>query len=192
MRFLGLDVAGRVPDYSTVWRFREALAKSEAIEPLFARFDSELKEQGYFVRARRPDRRRLDRRGAAAAHEQRREGTDQAWRGSVLAGREGAPQGRRRPLDHQAWPREEEAWAGAEIVRAAGLLIPAFGYKNHINVDRRHRLIRRWTVTNAAAHDGTRLPEILDKSAFHSRVRADSAYRSTANERAIEKAGRVR
>ena len=47
MRFLGLDLAGRVPDYSTVWRFREALVEAGAIEPLFARFDAELREQGY-------------------------------------------------------------------------------------------------------------------------------------------------
>jgi hypothetical protein len=34
-----------------------------------------------------------------------------------------------------------------------GLLIPAFGYKSHINTDRRHRLIRRFHVTHAAAHE---------------------------------------
>ena len=28
-----------------------------------------------------------------------------------------------------------------------------FGYKNHVNVDRRHKLIRRYAVTDAAAHD---------------------------------------
>lgn len=75
--------------------------------------------------------------------------------------------------------------------RASGpLLIPAFGYKNHINVDRRHRLIRRRTVTHAAAHDGARLPGLLDADAFDGRVWADTAYRSAANERAIGRAGR--
>jgi transposase, IS5 family len=34
------------------------------------------------------------------------------------------------------------------------LAIPAFGYKNHIGIDRRHGLIRRWRVTDAARHDG--------------------------------------
>ena len=34
------------------------------------------------------------------------------------------------------------------------LAIPAFGYKNHIAIDRAHRLIRKWTATHAAAHDG--------------------------------------
>ena len=31
------------------------------------------------------------------------------------------------------------------------LAVPAFGYKNHIGIDRRHGLIRRWRVTDAAA-----------------------------------------
>ena len=30
--------------------------------------------------------------------------------------------------------------------------IPAFGYKNHISIDRRFRLIRRWKATDASAH----------------------------------------
>ena len=42
------------------------------------------------------------------------------------------------------------------------LAIPAFGYQNHISADRRHRLIRRWLVTDAAAHAGARLADLLD------------------------------
>jgi len=70
-------------------------------------------------------------------------------------------------------------------------LIPAFGYKNHINIDRRFGFIRRFLVTDAAAHDGHRLPALLNADAFDSRVWADTAYRSAANEWAIEVAGRV-
>ena len=73
---------------------------------------------------------------------------------------------------------------------AEGLLIPAYGYKSHINIDRRYRLIRRWSVTDAAAHEGTRLPELLNAGAFDSRVWADTAYRSQANEAALAAAGR--
>jgi hypothetical protein len=41
------------------------------------------------------------------------------------------------------------------------LAVPAFGYKNHVGIDRRHRLIRRWTVTDAARHErGVR--ELID------------------------------
>ena len=62
------------------------------------------------------------------------------------------------------------------------LAIPAFGYKNHIGIDRRHRLIRRWTVTDAARHDGALLPELIDTSNTAGDVWADTAYRSKANE----------
>ncbi|HET6521512.1 MAG TPA: IS5 family transposase [Geminicoccaceae bacterium] len=191
MRFLGLDLAGRVPDYSTVWRFREALAEAGAIEPLFARFDAELKERGYFAlggqivdasiveapkqRMTKDEKAQLKRGETPPwpAAKARHKDVDARW--TIKRGRVKKKPG------PELKPSER---------RASGLLIPAFGYKNHINVDRRHRLIRRWTVTDAAAHDGARLPEILDKDAFDSRVWADTAYRSAANERAIEKAGR--
>lgn len=40
--------------------------------------------------------------------------------------------------------------------------MPAFGYKNHIGIDREHRLIRTWKATDAARPDGTQLPDLLD------------------------------
>ena len=57
-------------------------------------------------------------------------------------------------------------------------------------MDRRHRLIRRFAVTDAARHDGAPLPVLLNPDAFDSRVWAGSAYRSAANEAAIAAAGR--
>ncbi len=63
------------------------------------------------------------------------------------------------------------------------LAVPAFGYKNHLGIDRRHRLIRRWTVTDAARYDGALLPELIDRNNTASDVWADTAYRSQANEK---------
>ena len=40
MRFLGLGLADTVPDANTIWTFREALKRANAIEALFARFDA--------------------------------------------------------------------------------------------------------------------------------------------------------
>ena len=51
-----------------------------------------------------------------------------------------------------------------------------------LSADRRHRLIRKWRVTDAAAHAGARLGELLDPSNTASEVWADSAYRSKRNE----------
>ena len=62
------------------------------------------------------------------------------------------------------------------------LAIPEFGYQNHISADRRHRLIRRWLVTDAAAHAGARLADLLDPGNSASGVWADTGYRSQKNE----------
>jgi hypothetical protein len=72
------------------------------------------------------------------------------------------------------------------------LAIPFFGYKSHISIDRKFRLIRRWKMTDAAASDGARLREgLLDKTNTASGVWADTAYRSKANEAFMDKEGFV-
>ncbi len=63
------------------------------------------------------------------------------------------------------------------------IAVPSFGYKNHIAIDRRHGLIRTWTATHAARHDGAQLPNLVSKANTASAVWADTAYRSKANER---------
>src|SRR5215467_1755972 len=45
------------------------------------------------------------------------------------------------------------------------LAIPSFGCQNHILIDRGFGFIRRWSATDAAAHEGRRLREgLLDKT----------------------------
>ena len=63
------------------------------------------------------------------------------------------------------------------------LAIPAFGYKNHIGIDRAHGLIRTWTVTDASRHDGAQLPNSHRHANTASDVWADTAYRSAKNEK---------
>ncbi len=81
----------------------------------------------------------------------------------------------------KACPAKDGEKAKVEIA------IPVFGYKNHVSIDRAHGFVRRFAVTSAAAHDGARLPEVLDKSNTASAVWADTAYRSQANETHMEK-----
>jgi transposase, IS5 family len=49
MRFLGLGLEDRVPDATTLWLYREALAKAGMVEQLFADFDAYLRAQGYLA-----------------------------------------------------------------------------------------------------------------------------------------------
>ena len=69
-------------------------------------------------------------------------------------------------------------------------MVPAFGYKGHINMDRRHGLLRTWTVTDAAAHDGARLPELLHEDNCASLLSADTTYCPGKNEQLLARAGR--
>jgi len=46
MRFLGLDLAQRIPDAKTIWLFRETLAQAKVVEALFTQFETYLAEHG--------------------------------------------------------------------------------------------------------------------------------------------------
>jgi IS5 family transposase len=53
-----------------------------------------------------------------------------------------------------------------------------YGYKNLLNIDKQHKLIRRYVVTNAAVHDSQFLEAILLQAKAGRDVWADSSYRS--------------
>ena len=188
MRFLGLGLADPVPDANTIWSFREALTRSTlqgrpAIEVLFQRFDAALRAAGFLAMGGQ-----IIDASIIAAPKQRNSDAEKA---DIKAGR--IPEAwKDRPAklaqkDRDArwtvkWSKAKPAEDGTARVDIA---VPAFGYKNHLGIDRRHGLIRTWTVTDAAQHDGLFLPVLLDRSNTASEVWADTAYRSRANERRL-------
>jgi transposase, IS5 family len=181
MRFLGLALEDRVPDAKTIWLFREQLTRVGAIERLFERFDTVLRAAGYLamggqivdatvVPARRPrlskDEKSTVRGGGVPA------GWSKAKRAQMdTDGRWTLKRGRKRSTE----PGEPHERSRRELV------IPVFGYKNHLGIDRRHGFIRTFRVTDAAAHDGRQLAQLLDPKNTASQVWADTAYRSAAN-----------
>jgi IS5 family transposase len=187
MRFLGLALEDRVPDAKTVWLFREQLTRAGAIERLFARFDAVLRDAGYLamggqivdatiIQARRPrlsrDEKATVKSGAVP------EGWSKAKRAQMdTDGRWTLRRARKRP------ERERHTRAHSELV------IPVFGYKNHLGIDRRHGFIRRFAVTDAAAHDGRQLGRLLDPGNTASPVWADVAYCSAANRALLARRG---
>jgi len=192
MRFLGLGSGDRVPDCTTRRLFREALGDGGGDGGAVRQLRRGAEERGYFALGGQivdasimeVPRQRLTRK----EKQQIRDGEDPPW-----------PTAKARQKDTQArWTvkrgrvkaKPGPALDGSEARMVEGLLIPSFSYKSHINIDRRFRLIRRFAVTDAARHDGAQLPGLPNPDAFDSRVRADSAYRSKANEAAIAAAGR--
>lgn len=64
-----------------------------------------------------------------------------------------------------------------------------FGYKNHVNADPKHKLIRRYSVSDASVHDSQAVDAILNTNATERPVFGDSAYRSQEREAALLAAG---
>jgi transposase, IS5 family len=58
-----------------------------------------------------------------------------------------------------------------------------------VNIDRRHKLVRRYEVTDAAVHDSQIIDDILDRDNTASDVWADSAYRSAEIEKKLSAKG---
>jgi IS5 family transposase len=190
MRFLGLGLADAVPDANTIWSFREAIKKADAVDALFARFDATLRETGFLamsgqivdatIVAAPKQRNTLEEKKAI------REGCiPDAWKDKPAKIAQKDPDARWTVKYSKAKPREDGSLPPVDLA------IPAFGYKNHVSIDRGFGLIRKWTATHAAAHDGARLEEVLDRSNTASDVWADTAYRSAKNEAMLSRRGFV-
>jgi transposase, IS5 family len=171
-RFLGLGLEDGVPDGTTLWLFRERLAKAGLIETLFARFGHHLEAKGYIARGGQmvdativpvPKNRNTKEENDAVKAGQ----TPKAWARKPA---------RNRQKDKDArWTKKH----GKSF----------YGYKNHVNADARYKLIRRYGVSDASVHDSGQLNALLTKTNTSVEVYADSAYRSAATEAKLKAHG---
>lgn len=168
-RFLGLAMDARVPDAKTVWLFRETLVKAGAVEKLFALFNRHLEDRGL----RAMGGQIID---ASFVHVPiQRNGRNE--NDAIKAGEvpedwlEDPAKLRQKDLDAR-WTKKNA--------------VSHYGYKNHINTDRRFKLIRKYDVTSAAPHDSTAFDAVLDPDNTASDLWADSAYRSKEREAALK------
>ena len=181
MRFLGLTLADRVPDANSIWNFREALTRTivddkPAIEVLFKRFDAALAQAGFLAMGGQI----IDATIVAAPKQRNTEVEKKDIKEGRIPDDWKANPTKLRQKDRDArwtvkFTKAKPAEDGAKRIDIA---IPAFGYKNHIGIDRAHGLIRTWRATHAARHDGAQLPDLIDKQNTASGVWADTAYRS--------------
>ena len=140
MRFLGLGLEDGFPMPRPVPR------TVDASQTLFETFDGHLKDQGYLAMGGQiidasivavPKQRNSRKENARIKAGE----TPECWQDKPA---------KRRQKDVEArWTKKHGR--------------SHYGYKNHVNVDRRHKLVRRYQVSDAATHDSKVLDDILDQ-----------------------------
>jgi transposase, IS5 family len=171
-RFLRLGIEDSIPDATTLWLFREKLAKTGLIEKLFERFDQHLAAQGYMARGGQM----IDATIVPVPKQRNsRDENDTVKAGEMPEAWEKKPAKLRQKDRDARWTKKH----GKSF----------FGYKNHVNADAKHKLIRRYEVTDAAVHDSQALDALLSKDNTSTDVFADSAYRSAGTEAKLKARG---
>ena len=86
--------------------------------------------------------------------------------------------------------KHKKAKAKPDGRKPVDIAIPVFGCKTHIGIDKKHGIIRRRIVTDAAANDGKRLREgLIDHGNTCGDVWGDTGYRSAENEKWLKENG---
>jgi IS5 family transposase len=160
-RFLGLGFEDRIPDGTTLWLFREKLAKAGLVEKLFERFSRHLEAKGFIARGGQ-----IVDATIVAVPKQRntRDENEHVKAGKTPQDWEKNPAKNRQKDKDARWTKKH----GKSF----------FGYKNHVNADAKHKLIRTYDVTDASVHDSQKLDGLLNKANTSNDVYADSAYRA--------------
>ena len=161
MRFLGFSISDRVPDAKTIWSFKDHLSKKNAADALFAHFTSYLQQAGYLAMGGQ-----IVDASIVSCPKQRnsKPENDTIKEGSVPEDWGNQPSKLRQKDVDARWTQKN----GKNY----------YGYKNHICIDRTHKMIRKYTVTPSSTHDSQELERLVDLMNTAAVIWADSAYRS--------------
>ncbi len=159
MRFLGLSLGENVPDQNTIWLFRENLINKGVIDKLFAKFDRYLEDEGILIKEGSiVDATIVEAPGQRNNHQD----NDQIKQGEIPEDWKVNPNMLRQKDTEARWLKKN----GENY----------YGYKNHIKICRKSKLISRYKETDASVRDSQAVEDLLDKSDSHHDFYGDSAY----------------
>jgi IS5 family transposase len=166
-RFLGLSLSDPVPDHSTVWRFREQLAKSGLAERAFALITGQIEKSGFVLK-----------RGTLIDASLVRSSVNPPEPPSVppppdADGRPGSKLVRSTLDPDAAWTRKDDKYF--------------FGYKAHVAMDQGSRIVRRATFTPANVNETVPADELI--CGDEGTVYADKAYDNKARRERLKRLG---
>jgi IS5 family transposase len=169
--FLGLTFADPTPDQKTIWLYHDTLCEAEVALELFEAFNAQLHAHGVMAH----EGRIVDATIVPVPVQRiSKEERDTIKRGEVPQEWKDNPSVLRQRDTDAAWVKKN----GKSY----------FGYKNHVKMDKKQKLIQSFEVTPANDHDGTVLGILLDPEQDAGQdCYADAAYVGAPNRTWIKK-----
>jgi IS5 family transposase len=159
-RFLGLSLCDTVPDAKTIWNFRETLREADILEGIFDGFVEQLERKGIVTRS-----------GSitdATFVEAPRQRNTKEENETIKEGK--IP---------EEWETEENRHKKAQKDVDARWAVKNkevhYGYKNHIKIDKKSKIITKYEVTSAEVHDSQEFKNLIEVDKDR-RMYGDSAY----------------
>jgi IS5 family transposase len=172
MQFLDLQIGDKVPDEKTIWLFKEQLKEKKLAQELFDLFTGQLLGQGIVAKEGSiVDASFVD---VPRQHNTREENADIKKGATPLEFAKKDKNGKRSKLSQKD---TDASWMTKGGERH-------FGYKDHVNVDNKTKLITKFSVSGASPHDSTELENLIDET--DKQLHADSAYRSEKIEKYLK------
>jgi IS5 family transposase len=158
-RFLVLQLCDTVPDAKTIWHFREMLNSSNKLDAVFNKFVNELEQKGIVTRSGSIlDATFVDvprQRNTKKENQEIKEGkTPEEWE-------------KEENRNKKAQKDVDARWAVKNKEKH-------YGYKNHIKIDKKSKIITKYRTASAEVHDSQELENLIDEK--DKVIYGDSAY----------------
>lgn len=175
-RFLGISFDSEIPDFSTIWRFRERLVKAGLLDKIFETILKEL-ERGNLILRRGT---LIDASIVQAARKPHRPSAETEKKAD-------SGQGEGEKVQHPAGNVRQRAQQEQDASHTKKGKKHYYGYKAHIGVDQGSGIIRKKKFTTASVHDSQARDHLIsgdERSVFGDKAYADDDYK-----RKLRKAG---
>ena len=160
MRFLNLTISDDIPDSKTVWNFREQMVNLKLVDVVFDLFLKELEQLGLVVN----EGKIIDASFIEVPKQRNsREENKQIKNGETPNSFDENPNKKEQKDLDARWTKKNN--------------VSYYGYKNHVKVDVKSKLIVKYEVTDASVHDSQILDNLLDEKDTEEDFYGDSAYR---------------
>jgi len=159
-RFLGLALCDTVPDAKTIWNFRETLREGNILDSIFDQFVEQMERKGIVTRSGSiVDATFVD----VPRQRNTKEENEEIKSGKIP----------------EEWKTEENRHKRAQKDTDARWAVKNkevhYGYKDHIKMDKKSKIITKHEVTSAEVHDSQKLEDLIEPEKDR-RIYGDSAY----------------